>query len=142
MIIPTKAPITAFTIYPQHSPLANISQAAVLYNNQMRIWDVEPSLLCRKHLLGEHRELHGLWNVLTQNKKGYSRHPETRRWEGKLKALYNRHEALVKDMALRNYNHKTPLDPQLATGEAVQEIFIHSIPQQYQLLKEKGCTCL
>ena len=25
----------------------------------MRIWDVDPALLCRSHLLGEHRELHG-----------------------------------------------------------------------------------
>ncbi len=31
----------------------------------MRIWDIEPVRLCRAHLLGEHRELHGLWNILT-----------------------------------------------------------------------------
>ena len=28
----------------------------------MRIWDIEPERLCRKHLLAEHAELHGLWN--------------------------------------------------------------------------------
>ncbi len=43
----------------------------------MRIWDIPASKLCTKHLLGEHRELHTIWNILTQNKSGYSRHPET-----------------------------------------------------------------
>ena len=67
----------------------------------MRIWDVEPRELCRAHLLGEHRELHGLWNILTLGKTGYSRHPETLRWAGRLAALYARHEALVHEMQRR-----------------------------------------
>jgi hypothetical protein len=60
----------------------------------MRIWDIHPQYLCRKHLLAEHRELHGLWNILTKHKGkgGYSHHPETLRWFGKQKALYYRHE--------------------------------------------------
>ena len=58
----------------------------------MRIWDFPANKLCTKHLLGEHCELHALWNILTQNKSGYSRHPETLRWKGKLAALYLRHE--------------------------------------------------
>jgi hypothetical protein len=47
----------------------------------MRIWDIPPRALCRQHLLGEHRELHAVWAVLTQGKSGYSRHPETLRWK-------------------------------------------------------------
>jgi hypothetical protein len=43
----------------------------------MRIWDISPKRLCRNHLLGEHRELHAVWSVLTKGKKGYARHPET-----------------------------------------------------------------
>lgn len=109
----------------------------------MRIWDVSPSLLCRQHLLGEHRELHGLWNILTKHggTGGYSNHPETKRWVGKLKALYNRHEALVKEMKKRGYNHQTPLDKRLATGKAKQTIYIDSLVQQKKLLKEKPCAC-
>jgi hypothetical protein len=61
----------------------------------MRIWDLPSKRLCRNHLLGEHRELHAIWSVLVNGKKGYSRHPETLRWKGKLKALFGRHEALV-----------------------------------------------
>lgn len=86
----------------------------------MRIWDVPPEIMCRQHLLGEHRELHGLWNILTHGKAGYSRHPETLRWEGKLAALYRRHEALVAEMNRRGYRHGSPLDPALATGLPVR----------------------
>lgn len=112
-----------------------------LYCFPMRIWDIHPNYLCRKHLLGEHRELHGLWNILTLDKVGYSHHPETRRWEGKLAALYARHEALVAEMARRGYRHATPLDVQLAIGEAVQDHFIDSIDRQQELLHAKPCDC-
>lgn len=107
----------------------------------MRIWDVDPSELCRAHLLGEHRELHGLWNILTLGKRGYSLHPETLRWVGKLAALYLRHEALVAEMTARGYRHTTPLDPALATGSAVQDDFIDPPGVQRQLLAIKGCDC-
>ena len=107
----------------------------------MRVWDISPSLLCRQHLLGEHRELHGLWNILTKhgNSGGYSHHPETKRWVGKLKALYARHQALVAEMEKRGYKHKTPLDKKFATGKATQSFFIDSPTKQKKLLKEKPC---
>lgn len=107
----------------------------------MRIWDIPPSALCRQHLLGEHRELHGLWNILTQGKEGYSRHPETRRWEGRLAALYARHEALVSEFERRGYHHRTPLDPALATGIAHQDRFVDSPDRQRELLQDKPCPC-
>lgn len=86
----------------------------------MRIWDIPAAKLCNKHLLGEHYELHGLWNILTQNKSGYSRHPESLRWKGKLAALYIRHEELVVEMKKRNYQHKSDLNKVLATGQKTQ----------------------
>lgn len=109
----------------------------------MRVWDVEPKLLCRQHLLGEHRELHGLWNILTKHKGkgGYGKHPETLRWVGRLKALYVRHEALVEEMLKRGYEHHSPLDEKLAVGKAVQDRFIDPIAVQKKILKEKPCDC-
>jgi len=109
----------------------------------MRIWDIHPKFLCRKHLLGEHRELHGLWNILTKHKGkcGYSRHPETIRWVGKRKALYIRHEALVKEFSRRGYLHHTPLDKQLATGSGNQNVFINTVKEQKVILKQKPCDC-
>ena len=110
----------------------------------MRVWDIHPKHLCRKHLLAEHRELHGLWNILTKHKGkgGYSKHPETLRWVGKQKALYNRHEALVKEFVRRSYQHHTPLDKRFAIGSGSQSSFIDTIREQKAILKQKPCECL
>lgn len=108
----------------------------------MRIWDIAPSRLCRQHLLGEHRELHAVWAILTQGKKGYSRHPETLRWKGKLMALYLRHQALADEMGQRGYRHHSPLDVGLATGESVQDQFLDIPEEQLRILREKPCDCL
>lgn len=107
----------------------------------MRIWDIPPNELCRVHLLGEHRELHAIWTVLTQNKTGYRQHPETKRWVGKQAALYARHEALVAEMTRRSYNHQSPLDPALATGEEEQTQYIDSLTRQREILAAKPCIC-
>lgn len=97
--------------------------------------------LCRKHLLGEHRELHAIWSIITNNKKGYSKHPETIRWKGKLKALYNRHEKQLVEMKKRGYSHKSPLDKTLATGKNIQTDFVDTIEKQKKLFKQKNCEC-
>ena len=107
----------------------------------MRIWDLDPSILCRNHLLGEHRELHSLWTVISQNKKGYSKHPETLRWYGKLKALFLRHENLVKEMKNRGYNHHSDLDKNLATGSSTQDEFVNTKAEQLEILRNKKCSC-
>ena len=109
----------------------------------MRVWDIHPKCLCRKHLLAEHRELHGLWNILTKHggKGGYSRHPETLRWVGNTRDLYNRHEALVKEFEKRGYKHHTPLNKKLAKGSDKQSVFIDTLKEQKILLKNKLCEC-
>lgn len=107
----------------------------------MRVWDIPPSKLCNKHLLGEHRELHAIWTILTTQKKGYSHHPETKRWAGKLKALFNRHELLVKELANRGFSHHSPLDASLATGSIYQDELINSLNEQQEILKNKKCSC-
>lgn len=108
----------------------------------MRIWDVDPARLCRAHLLGEHRELHAVWAVLTQGKAGYARHPEVRRWEGRLAALFARHDALVDEMARRGYRHASPLDAALATGSREQDRRLASPSEQLALLAAKPCDCV
>ncbi len=110
----------------------------------MRVWDVHPKHLCRKHLLAEHRELHGLWNILTKHKGkgGYSRHPETLRWVGKQKALYERHKRLVLEFTRRGYQHHSPLDKKYATGKGGQKTFINTVAEQKKILKQKSCECL
>jgi hypothetical protein len=105
----------------------------------MRIWDIPPNRLCSKHLLGEHTELHAIWNILTQGKKGYSSHPETKRW--KLRALFHVHEEIVREMLARGYNHKSPLDKTPATGSRIQTVLIDPMERQIEILREKGCDC-
>ncbi len=107
----------------------------------MRIWDIEPEKLCRQHLLGEHRELHAIWCIITEDKQGYRNHPEVKRWERKLKALFLRHHNLVEEMSRRGYDHKSSLDSSLAVGEGVQDEYLDSIEEQHEILKKKGCDC-
>ncbi|HWI40646.1 MAG TPA: pyrimidine dimer DNA glycosylase/endonuclease V, partial [Verrucomicrobiae bacterium] len=106
----------------------------------MRVWDLPPHLLCRSHLLGEHREIHAVWSILTSGRSGYRKHPETRRWKGKLAALLKRHDAVAAEMQARGYRHLTPLDPQLAAGTAeTQEEFVNTPEEQEEILRRKNC---
>ena len=107
----------------------------------MRIWDIPAEKLCRNHLLGEHRELHAIWSILTKGKKGYANHPETRRWRGRLKALTLRHEELVREFKKRGYRHQSPLDARLASGEDNQREFVDSPEKQTEILRKKKCGC-
>src|SRR6185437_4062646 len=85
----------------------------------MRIWNVPCYDVSDHHLLGEHRELHWSWSVLTQDKRGYSRHPETLRWAGHLGGLYRRHEEEVAEMARRGWRgHRTPLAVDLVENDS------------------------
>jgi hypothetical protein len=107
----------------------------------MRIWDITCDKLCRNHLLGEHRELHAIWSILVNGKKGYAHHPETLRWKGKLKALFARHDDLIREMQKRGYRHTSPLDPALATGRGSQTRFVDSPGAQIKILRGKKCDC-
>jgi len=68
-------------------------------------------------------------------------HPETIRWKGKLRAMYLRHEELVKEMSNRGYSHKSPLDKRKATGKYLQDVFIDTPTEQIRILKNKKCDC-
>lgn len=103
--------------------------------------DLPPEVLCDNHLLGEHSEIHAIWSILTEDKEGYRNHPEVRRWEGKLKALHERHEKVVGEMESRGYSESSPLDDSLAEGEAEQDEHLDTLSEQREILKEKGCDC-
>lgn len=107
----------------------------------MRIWDISPRKLCRNHLLGEHREIHAVFSILSNHKKGYANHPETLRWKGKLRALWLRHETLAEEMRRRGYIHNSPIDRRKAAGRSVQDEFVDSIAKQKKILAAKGCSC-
>lgn len=73
----------------------------------MRMWLIEPKLMCKKHLLGEHGELHKfLHNWIKQ-------HSITGRIAGNAMEPLSykaRHDALADEMLARGMNHKSPLE--------------------------------
>ncbi len=105
----------------------------------MRIWDINPGYLNRQSLLGEHRELHGLLNIITEGKKGYSRHPETLRWVPYRAALAFRHRLLSAEMSLRGYRDLSPVPifPPSESPEDWPSSFIDVPADQFRILGEK-----
>ena len=101
----------------------------------MRVWDLSPGYLNRGSLLGEHRELHGLRSILLNNKKGYSKHPESVRRVNCLSGLDRRHDQLVAEMRIRGYVDRTPVEQH----KEVQwpECFVTEPFEQISLLKSK-----
>lgn len=102
----------------------------------MRIWDIDPGFLNDKSLLGEHRELHGIVSILINNKKGYSRHPETLRWRDALGGLMVRHHLLAAEMKLRGFNHRSPVNNDNLAMVWPRE-WINPPGDQYRILGEK-----
>ena len=101
----------------------------------LRVWDVHPGYLSRTRLLGEHREIHAVWTVLVDDRKGYSNHPETNRWRGHLSYLYQRHEKTVAEMRLRGYTHASPLEN--PGGRGGYPGFVHAPHEQFALLRDR-----
>jgi hypothetical protein len=72
----------------------------------MRMWMVEPEIMCRQHLLGEHVELHMMASSIAK----------CRNLQGFLKnglcepsSIIKRHEKIVVEMEERGYKHNKPL---------------------------------
>jgi hypothetical protein len=69
------------------------------------MWMVDPKFLCRKHLLGEHSELH---KFIPSFKKKVS--VAGRMGHIELTKYQERHDALAKEMLSRGYQHRSPLE--------------------------------
>jgi hypothetical protein len=101
----------------------------------MRVWDVAPGYLNRGSLLGEHREIHAILSIVTNDKKGYAHHPETLRWKQHLNALGLRHDVVVSEMALRGYEHHSPVPLEGAIAWPVD--YCDSPGEQFAILEKK-----
>lgn len=67
---------------------------------------VEPRLLCRQHLLGEHRELHALVGIINRGTslEGYVQNGLVATAD-----IEDRHRQVAQEMAARGFNHQSPL---------------------------------
>lgn len=72
----------------------------------MRMWGVDPKILCRKHLLGEHVEMHMFVGTI---KKGNSIQGYIDKGLVNPALIIHRHNCLVGEMLSRGYNHQSPL---------------------------------
>lgn len=72
----------------------------------MRMWMIDPKLLCRQHLLGEHYELHKLVGHL---RKGRSINGYLLRRFLDPSSIYERHQALEAELRRRGGNPHSPL---------------------------------
>lgn len=74
----------------------------------MRMWMISPELLCKKHLLGEHFEIH-------KHKHNFVKHHSIDKRISPVvqiepSSMEIRHNQLVKEMKRRNYNHNSPYE--------------------------------
>lgn len=74
----------------------------------MRMWNVDPSIMCRKHLLGEHLELHMFMGCI---KKGKSIDGYIKKGLVELDNIIPRHDELAKEMINRGYKHNSRMPP-------------------------------
>lgn len=76
-----------------------------------RMWGVDPQLLCRNHLLGEHREMHQEVGTIHNHPHGRAVvEGHARKGQVDTRKLQERHDALVAEMARRGYSHDSPMD--------------------------------
>ena len=72
----------------------------------MRMWMVPPEVMCRKHLLGEHVEIHMMVGSLRRG-RSIAGHLERGQLEPRVAQV--RHRALAAEMRSRGYHHASPL---------------------------------
>lgn len=118
----------------------------------MRMWMINPNLMCSQHIVGEHRELHALKGSLERTKPEYDnseKHKKNLTTLAKdglieLKSLKKRHEKLVKHLK----NHNTPigkiptlenLPKKVAEAEVDKEKAIQDLIDRPEACNPKGC---
>ena len=72
------------------------------------MWMVPPRRMCRKHLLGEHVEIH---MAVASLRLGKSLNGFLEKGLLELGSLRSRHDELVVEMLRRGYRHNSPLGP-------------------------------
>lgn len=99
----------------------------------MRMWMVDPEIMCNRHLLGEHNEIHMLIGSLYKKIKidGFIKNnliePES---------IIKRHQELVNEIERRGYNHNSLILHQFKKLNipSLNELIKH-LPKEYQEYK-------
>src|SRR3990167_10296126 len=72
----------------------------------MRMWNLNPSVMCNQHLLGEHVEMNMFKGTIEKGKsiEGYLNNGLVN-----IGFIKKRHDELVKEMKIRGFSHKSPM---------------------------------
>ena len=72
----------------------------------MRMWNVNPSIMCRQHLLGEHLEMHMFAGCISKGKsiRGYIENGLV-----DTGLIIKRHDKLAREIARRGFRHDSPI---------------------------------
>lgn len=97
----------------------------------MRMWNVNPNLLCTKHLTGEHSEMHMFAASFRLGRKveGFLRDKLLSPSE-----IAKRHDELATEMTLRGMNHQSPLE-QPDVGALAGVTTVDSEANLYELVR-------
>ena len=105
----------------------------------MRMWLVNPILLCNKHLLGEHGELHKFLHNWQKKHKidgriaGNAMEPMSYK---------SRHDELAQEMLNRGMNHKSPLEqPDFSYLPEYQRNYKVDTVASLAMLRERCVNC-
>lgn len=74
----------------------------------MKMWMIDPKLLCKKHLLGEHGEIHKHRHNFVKHHKITKRISPIVQIEPS--NMEKRHDELASEMKSRGYNHQSPFE--------------------------------
>lgn len=105
------------------------------------MWMIEPNLLCRKHLLGEHGEIH-------KHRHNFVKHHKIDRRISPIvqiepMSMGKRHDDLAKEMIKRGYNHNSPyIQPDISYLKKEQQEATVDIDLSYLDLSSRCPECL
>lgn len=105
----------------------------------MRMWMVDPRILCKKHLLGEHGEIH-------KHRHNFEkRHSMNKRIElGQIEpsSMKIRHDILAEEMLRRKYNHQSPYEqPDISYLPESQQTFMVDVDSSLRDLLNRCSEC-
>ena len=100
----------------------------------MRMWMVDPRILCRQHLIGEHGEIH-------KHRHNFEKkhNMDGRRGQIEPESMQARHDVLAAEMLRRGYKHQSPyLQPDISHLTSFPKI---DIKESLALLLDRCPEC-
>lgn len=106
----------------------------------MRMWMIDPRLLCKSHLLGEHFELHKFYHRF-ENRLSMDGYLTRKLIQPELMQL--RHDQLANEMTYRGYNHASPYtQPDLSYLSPEQRATQVGIAESHRILVDRCIYCV